>query len=31
MTVTEAPRDVLDVAAVDTEPVSPTGIAALVG
>lgn len=31
MTVTEAPRDVLDVAAVDTEPVSPTGLAALVG
>jgi len=31
MTVTEAPRDVLDAAAVDTEPVSPTGLAALVG
>ena len=31
MTVTEAPRDVLDVAAVDIEPVSPTGLAALVG
>jgi heme/copper-type cytochrome/quinol oxidase subunit 1 len=31
MTVTEAPRDVQDAAAVDTEPVSPTGLAALVG
>ena len=31
MTVTEAPRDVSDAAAVDTEPVSPTGLAALVG
>lgn len=31
MTVTEAPRDVQVAAAVDTEPVSPTGLAALVG
>lgn len=31
MTVTEAPRDVVDVAAVDIEPASPTGLAALVG
>src|SRR5687767_4326641 len=31
MTVTEAPRDVLDAAAEDIEPASPTGLAALVG
>jgi len=31
MTVTEAPRDVQDAAAVDIEPASPTGLAALVG
>jgi heme/copper-type cytochrome/quinol oxidase subunit 1 len=31
MTVTEAPRDVLDDVAADTEPEPPTGLAALVG
>jgi cytochrome c oxidase subunit I len=31
MTVTEAPRDVVETAAAETEPSAPTGLAALVG